>query len=71
MAQFVVVNQILVAERDAGNSLRHQRLYAVLDEVAVAAVLEAGGKTPGQSDDAIGSTQQQRAGVSGDAATVE
>jgi hypothetical protein len=66
-----MVDQVLVAKRDADDPLRHQRLHAVLDEVTVAAVLEAGGETPGQTDDAIGGTQQQRPAVGGDAAAVE
>ena len=53
MAQFVMVDQVLT-KRDADDPLRHQRLHTVLDEVAVAAVLEAGGEAAGQSNDAIG-----------------
>jgi len=71
VAQFVMLDQILVTQRDADDPLHHQRLYAVLDELAVAAVLEAGSETAGQSDDAISGTQQQGTGVGADAAAVE
>ena len=71
MAQFVVVDQVLVAERDADDALHDQCIHAVLDEVAVAAVLEAGGEAAGQSKHPVGRPQQQCAGIGGDAAAVE
>ena len=71
VAQFVVVDQVLVAQRDADHALHHQRLYGVFDKFGVAAIGEAGGQTPGQADDPVGRAEQQRAGIRGDAPAIE
>ncbi len=72
MAQFVVVVEVFVAQRNADNALRHQCLRHVCSTKArIAAVLEAGGEAAGQPDDAIGRTQQQRARVRRDATAVK
>jgi hypothetical protein len=41
MAQFVVIDEILVAERDANDTLHHQRLDLMLDEDRIARIGEA------------------------------
>ena len=71
MAQFIVVDQVLVAKRDADDALRYQRLHAVLYEVTVAAVFEARSQPARQTKDAIGGSQQHGAGIGGDPATVK
>ena len=71
MAQLVVVNEILVAERDAEQPLRHHRLDRVLDLGLDAAVIEAGREPGHQADRAIGCTEQQRPGVRRHFATIE
>ena len=47
VAQFVVVDQILVAECDADDALHHQRLDVVFDKIGIAHIGEASGQTPG------------------------
>ena len=63
MAQLVVVDQILVAERDAEHPLRHHGLDRVLDLRRVPPVIEAGGEPGHQPDRAIGRAEQQRPGI--------
>jgi hypothetical protein len=50
MAQFIVVAEVLVAQRDADHALHHQRVDVVFDKVWIARIGEASGQTPGQSD---------------------
>ncbi len=59
MAQFVVVVQILVTQRNAMNTLGKERFQAVLDPILIAAVGEAGRNLPGQADGVVGPAQQQ------------
>jgi len=63
--QLVVVNQILVAERDPEDALADQRGDRVLDPLRVAGIGEAGGEAPDQADRPIGGAEQQRAGIGG------
>jgi hypothetical protein len=69
--QLVVVDQILVAERDAEDALADQRGDRVLDPLRVAGIAEAGGEAPDQADRPIGGAEQQRAGIGGDRPAVE
>ena len=66
VAEFVVIDQVLIAQRNANHPLGHQRLHTVFHERRVARVLEAGGKAAGHTDHPVGRAQQQRAGVRGD-----
>ncbi len=63
VAELVVVDQILVAERDADDPLHHQRLDVVLDQVLITPVNKAASETPGQADRSVSGAQQQRAGI--------
>ena len=60
VAQLVVVDQVLVAERDAEHPLRHHRLDRVLDLRLDATVVEAGREPRHQADRPIGRAEQQR-----------
>ena len=66
-----MVNQVLVAERDADDALHHQGLDIVLDKGRIAMILKAGGQPPGQADHPVGGAQQQRASFGGDPPAVE
>ena len=67
----VVVDQVLVAERDADNALHDQRGNLMLDQVRTARVGEAGGEALDQPDRPVGAAQQQCPGVRGDRAAVK
>ncbi len=71
VAQLVVVDQILVAERNAEHPLRHHGLDAVLHLRLGAAIDEAGGEPLDQSNRPVGRAEQERPGVRGDHAAVE
>ena len=71
VAQLIVVDQILVAQRQAEHALADQGGEAVLDLVRRAVIGEAGGEPPDQADRPVGGAQQQRPGVRGDGAAVE
>jgi hypothetical protein len=57
LAQFVVVDQVLLAKRDADHTLHHQRLNLVFDEGRIARVSEATDQPTGQPDHAVGSVR--------------
>ena len=63
VAQLVVIDQILIAERDAEHPLRNHSLDRVLDLRLDPAVVEARRKPRHQADRAIGRAEQQRPGV--------
>ena len=71
MAQLVVVDQVLIAQRQGEHTLAGQGRHAVLDLVRRATIDEAGREPPHQPDRPVGGAQQQRAGIRGDGATVE
>jgi hypothetical protein len=71
MTKLVVVDQVLVAERDADHALHDQRLDLMLDQIRVTGVRKAGGQAPGQADDAVRGAEQQRPGIRGDPPAVE
>jgi hypothetical protein len=59
--QLVVVDEILVAQRDADHRPAHQRLYRVLDELGPTPIAEAGRKAIDECDRLVGGAQQQPA----------
>jgi hypothetical protein len=69
--QVIVVDQILVPERDAEHPLRHHGPDAVLDLRLGTAVGKTGGEPPDQTDRPIGRAKQQPAGVRGVVTTVK
>jgi hypothetical protein len=71
VAQLIMVDQILVAQRDPEHPLRYHRRNAVLDLRLCPAIDEAGGEPGDQADRAIGRAEQQRTGIRGHLATVE
>ena len=71
MAQLIVVDQVLVAERQSEHPLADQRLDLVLDQPRAAKVAEAGGEAIDEADRPIGRAKQHRAGVRSDASAVE
>jgi len=71
VAQLIVVDQVLVAERDAEHALRHHCRDAVLDLCLGAAISKAGRKSGDQADGPVGRAEQQRSGIRGDLAAVE
>ncbi len=71
VAQFVVVDQVFVAERNAHDALHDQRLDVMLDQHRIACVLEAGGQAAGQADPSVGSAEQQGARIRRDPTTIK
>jgi hypothetical protein len=71
VAQLVMVDEILVPERDPADALHEHGPDGVLDQIRRAAVGEAPCQTPHQPDRPIGGAQQQRPGVRGHLPTVE
>ena len=71
MAQLVVVDQVLVAQRDAEDPLPDQGRHRVLDQLRPRGVGEAAGKPLDQPDRPVGRAQQQRTGIRGHLAAVE
>ena len=71
VAQAVVVEQILVAQRQGKHSLANQRRQAVLDPVRRPVVDEAGGEPTDQADRPVRGAQEQRPGVRRDRPAAE
>jgi hypothetical protein len=71
LAQFVVVVEILVAQRQAEDTLPNQSLDLMLDVASVAPIDEAAGEAAHQPETLIDLSQQQRAGVRRDVPAVE
>jgi hypothetical protein len=69
--QVVVVDEVLIAERDPEHPLADQGGQPMLDAVRVVGVAEARREPPDQADGAIGGAEQQRAGIGGDRPTIE
>ena len=65
VAQGVVVDQILVTQRQREHALADQGGHAVLDLIRRAVIDETGREPPDQADRPIGGAQEQRAGVGG------
>jgi len=60
MAQFIVIVQILITERNAMDALSEQRFDAVLDPVLPAPVREAGRRLPGATTARLRSRSSRR-----------
>jgi hypothetical protein len=71
VAQFVVVVEILVAERDSEYPLADQRRHLVLDQFRPPGIGKARRKPPDQPNHPVRRSQQQRPGVRGDRPAVE
>jgi hypothetical protein len=71
VAQLIVVDKVLVAERDAEHALRDHGGHAVLDLPRRPAIIEAVGKPVHEPDRPIGRAEQQPAGIRRDRAAVE
>jgi hypothetical protein len=71
VAQLVMVDQILVPERDAADALHEHGLDGVLHQLRRPAVGEAARQAPHQPERPIRGAQQQRPGIRSDLATVE
>ena len=71
VTQLVVVDQVLVAQRDADNPLHEHGLDAVLDQLRHAPIAEVARQPPHQTDRLVRGPEQQRSGVRGDLPTVE
>ena len=71
LAQFVVIVEVLVAQRQAEDPLPHQRLDLMLDIARIAPVPEALAEPTDQAQAAIHLAQQQRPRVRGDVAAIE
>jgi hypothetical protein len=64
-------NTIWLTERYGFITPETLRLHAVLAIVGITAVLEAGGKATGQTDDVVGGTEQPRTGIGGDPSAIK
>jgi hypothetical protein len=71
VAQLVVIDQILITQRNPEHALSDQRLDRVLDQRRRAAIGETRGKPLDHSDRPIRRPQQQRPGIRGHPAAVE
>ncbi len=71
MAQLIVVDQILVAQRDPEYPLTDQARHRVLDQIGRAVIGEAPGKPRHQPDRPVGGTQQHCPGLRGHLAAIE
>ena len=71
VAQLVVIDDILVAQRNPEDPLPDHRCHRVLDQLGRPAVAKTPGKSPDQPDRPVGRSQQQPAGVRGDLAAVK
>jgi hypothetical protein len=71
VAQFIVVVQVFIAERQRQDPLADQRLHLMLDQSRMATIHEAAGKAADQSDRPVRQTQQQPAGIRSDRPTVK
>jgi hypothetical protein len=63
VAQFVMVIEVFIAERDGEHPLPHQGRHLVLDQVLPSIIAKAPAKTFHQSNRPIGSAKQQRAHI--------
>jgi hypothetical protein len=69
--QFVVVVEVLIAERDAEHPLADQGHHLMLDQVLATYIVKARRKPLRHPDRPIGRSQQQRPGLRRDGAAVE
>jgi hypothetical protein len=71
VAQFVMIEQILITQRQREDPLPDQSGERVLDQLRRPMVAKAPGKALDQPDRPVGRTEQQGAGVRGDRAAIE
>ena len=71
VAQLIVVDQILVAQRDPEHPLTNHARHRVLDQIGRAVIGEAAGKPRHQPDRPFGGTQQHCPGLGGHLAAIE
>jgi hypothetical protein len=71
VAQLVVVDEILVSQRDPADALHEHGLDGMLHHLRRPAVGEAARQAPHQPERPIRGAQQQRPGIRSDLATVE
>ena len=69
--QLIVIDQILVAQRQGEHALPDQGGHAVLDPLGRTVVDKAGGEPPDEADRTVGRPQQQRPCVRGDRPAIE
>ena len=69
--QLIVVDQVLVAQRDAEHPLATSVATSCSISPGIAPIREAGGEPLDQPDRPVGRAQQQRAGIRGDRPAVE
>jgi len=69
--QLVVVDQVLVAQRNPQHPLAHQAHHLVHHQLGRAMIGEAAGKALDQSDLPIGGAEQHRSGLRGHRAAVK
>ena len=60
MAKLIVIDQVLIAERQPKHVLADQRIDLVRDQLGVAKVTEAGGKAIDEADRPVGRAKQHR-----------
>ena len=70
-AQIVMVDQILIAERDSEHPLADQGWNVVNHTLRRSAIAETGGEAPGQIDRLVRRPQQQGSGIRTDRTAVE
>lgn len=71
MTQIIMVADILIAERDAGDPLTHQARQAMDNEIGRTVIDETAGNAIDQFDRPIGMSKQQCAGIRGHGAAFE
>ncbi len=69
--QFVVIVQVLITQRDAGDPLRHQRGNLVFNQLHCPRVAEACREAFGQPDRSVGLSQQQCSRIRGDRSAIK
>ena len=71
VAQLVVIDDVLIAQRDPKEALTNQGAHRVLDQLGRPAVGKTPGKSLDQPDRPVRRAQQQSAGIRGDLAAVK
>ena len=71
MAQFVMINQVFVAEREPVDALADERRHLVLDQLSAASIAAAARKATDQINRPLRRTKQQGARIRGDLAAVK
>lgn len=71
MAQLVVIDQVLVAQRNARHSLTHQARHRVFDQIGRPVIGEAVGKALDQPNMPVGRAEQHRTGFRGHRSTIK